>query len=268
MYVSSRKLVPPGDPPTIVFLSYGSSNIENNSCNPFLPKPAPCTLGNDVSYSVKVRDVTDIETTIAFASERNIRLVIRGTGHYYNGKSIGAGGLSVWTQDLTSMELIPSYYQGLHYSGRAAKVGAGIFILDVYKFADANYGIIVGGACPTVALAGGYTQGGGHGLLATKFGLTADQVLEWEVVTTTGQLLVASLVSNADLYWALCGGGGGTYGVVVSVTVKLHDPLPVALAALSFAALTTATGTQDFWFAVKTFIGLLPAMTDDGLHVI
>ena len=107
----------------------GAPIFENNSCNPFLPRAAPCTLGNEVSYTVKVRDAIDIQKTIAFAGEYNIRLVIRSTGHDYNGKSIGAGGLAIWTQGLKSMELIPSY-EGLHYSGGAVKVGAGVSVLD------------------------------------------------------------------------------------------------------------------------------------------
>ena len=201
----------------------------NNSCSPFLAKETACTLGNYVSYSVRATGATDVQKTIDFASKNNICLVIRNTGHDYNGKSTGAKGLAIWMHQLDSLTL-NNAYRTATYSGRAVKVGAGVAIYDAYQFADAHGGIIVGGDCPTVALAGGYTQGGGHGPLSSKFGLGADQVLEWEVVTATGQLLTASPTQNAELYWALCGGGGGTYGVVISMTVKLHDSLSVAAA--------------------------------------
>jgi hypothetical protein len=239
----------------------------NNSCNPFSAKNDACTLGNYVSYSVNATAPADVQQTAAFAAENNIRLVIRNTGHDYNGKSTGAGGLAIWLHSLNSITLSRAYTSAA-YSGRAVKVGAGVSIYDAYLFADAHGGIIVGGDCPTVSLAGGYTQGGGHGPLSSKFGLGADQVLEWEVVTATGQLLTASPTQHSDLYWALCGGGGGTYGIVTAMTVKLHDTLSVASANLTFAVPDTPTGSDDFWDVVHTFAGGLPSMVDAGIQVI
>ena len=81
---------------------------------------------------------------------------------------------------------------------------------------------MLGGTCPTVGIAGGYTQGGGHSALSSLYGLSADNVLEWEVVTANGTQLTATSSSNQDLYWALSGGGGCTYGVVMSMTTKLY----------------------------------------------
>ena len=74
--------------------------------------------------------------------------------------------------------------------------------------------VVVTGECPTVGLAGGYTQGGGHSALSTQFGLGADQTLEFEVVTAAGKVVTASRSENSDLFWALSGGGAGNYGVV------------------------------------------------------
>ncbi|KAI0206592.1 hypothetical protein F4808DRAFT_644 [Astrocystis sublimbata] len=74
------------------------------------------------------------------------------------------------------------------------------------------------------ALPAAHAQGlvlvGGHSLLASLIGLSSDQVLEWEVVTATGEHLAATPSHNSDLYWALLGGGGGTYAAVLSVTTK------------------------------------------------
>lgn len=101
------------------------------------------------------------------------------------------------------------------------------------------------GECPTVGIAGGYTQGGGHSALATNFGLSADNTLEFEVVTADGQFLTASPGENPDLYWALSGGGAGNYAVVLSMTVKAHPDAYVGGAKLSFSADGISNATFD-----------------------
>lgn len=174
------------DLPSSIMAQY----FTNNSCNPFLPDSAPCTIGNYVSYSVNASDASDYQKTIAFTRQYNIRLVIKNTGHDYNGKSTGAGAVAIWTHNIKAMEVID--YHSSYYTGKAMKMGAGVAVHEAYEFADTQDVLVVGGNCPTVGLVGGYTQGGGHGPLASKFGLGADQVLEWEVVTGTGQLVTAT----------------------------------------------------------------------------
>ncbi|KAK6596789.1 FAD binding domain protein [Botrytis cinerea] len=114
----------------------------------------------------------------------------------------------------------------------------------------------VGGSCSGVGLAGGYTQGGGHGPLIGAYGVAADQVLEWEVVTATGQHLLVSPTHHADLYWALSGGGGGNFAVVLSMKVRVYDDGPVAGAAFSFE---NANSTA-YWIAVGAWLQTLLQM--------
>ena len=121
---------------------------------------------------------------------------------------------------------------------------------------------MVAGDCATVGAAGGYTQGGGHSALSSKFGLGADQVLEWEVVDGRGRLLKASRTENSDLYWALSGGGGGTYGVVYSLTVKTHKDFPVTGVVLNFT--TVGVDSDTFFDAVGYYHTLLPGYTAAG----
>ena len=121
---------------------------------------------------------------------------------------------------------------------------------------------MVAGDCATVGAAGGYTQGGGHSALSSKFGLGADQALEWEVVDGRGRLLTASRTENSDLYWALCGGGGGTYGVVYSLTVKAHKDFPVTSVVLNFT--TDSANSDSFFDAVGYYHTLLPGYTAAG----
>lgn len=122
--------------------------------------------------------------------------------------------------------------------------------------------VIVGGDSSSVGLAGGYTQGGGHGPLVSTFGLGADQALEWEVITATGQYLKATPTENKDLYWALSGGGGGTYGVVLSLTVKAYLDMRVAAANLTFSLRETTP--QAYYDTLGIFLKSLPHITDAG----
>ncbi|KAI1254787.1 hypothetical protein MGN70_002847, partial [Eutypa lata] len=78
-----------------------------------------------------------------------------------------------------------------------------------------------------VAAAGGFGQSGGYGPLSAQYGLGVDQWLEAKVVTPDGQLLVANEVSNPELFWAIRGGGGSTFGVVVEATFKAHPRIPL-----------------------------------------
>jgi FAD/FMN-containing dehydrogenase len=94
--------------------------------------------------------------------------------------------------------------------------------------------------------------------------LAADQTLEWEVVTGTGEHLVANREKNTDLYWALSGGGGGTYGVVLSLTSKAHQDTPTAGANLTFAA--SESVSQDAYYeAINTFHASLAKSADAGV---
>ncbi|KAH8654952.1 putative isoamyl alcohol oxidase [Tricladium varicosporioides] len=236
----------------------------NQSCDPWQPPSRPCLLGNYVNYAVNVSKASDIITAVKFAERNNIRFVIRNTGHDYLGRSTGAGSLSVWTHYLKNISFLD--WSDGNYKGKAIKMGAGVQGYEAMAAAKAQGLVVIGGECPTVGVAGGYTQGGGHSALSTSFGLGADQALSWEVVTASGRLVTASRTENPDLYWALSGGGGGTYGVVVSLTAKAHPDSTVSGAALSFLSATTKPDT--FYKAIEIFHSLLPDMVDAGTMVV
>ncbi|KAF2686056.1 isoamyl alcohol oxidase [Lentithecium fluviatile CBS 122367] len=241
-----------------------SSYFQNATCDPYTPRNQSCVRGNYVEYAINVTCVKDVVAGLKFAQEKNIRLVIKNTGHDYLGKSTGKGGLSLWMHNLKSITF--SNYTSEAYTGPAVKMGAGVQAFEAYAAADKVGLNVVGGQCPTVGIAGGYTQGGGHSLLSSKHGLGADQALEWEVVTANGTLVTASPIQNSDLYWALSGGGGGTYGVVLSLTAKAYPDNKVGGVSLSFA---TATRDDDtLWDAVTFFQQhALPDIVDAGAHV-
>ncbi len=142
------------------------------------------------------------------------------------------------------------------------KIGAGVQGADLFEAANAQNAIVLGGNCPSIGLAGGYTQGGGHSILSSLYGLGADQVLEWEVVTAQGQHLTATPKQNQDLYWALSGGGGGTYGVVISLIIRTHPPSIVGGAVLGFASAGISNDT--YWDAIAYWQSLQEQLVDAG----
>ncbi|KAL5048960.1 hypothetical protein BDW71DRAFT_176885 [Aspergillus fruticulosus] len=233
----------------------------NGSCDPFHPIHKPCTLDNYIVYAVNVSKPEHVSKTIQFTTKYNIRTVIRNTGHDYNGKSTGAGALGIWTHHLKDIEI--KDWKDSYYDGKAIKLGAGVQGYEAYEAADAQGLEVVGGECPTVGIAGGYTQGGGHSALASVHGLAADQVLQWEVIDGKGKFITATRDNEySDLFWALSGGGGGTYGVVWSMTSKAHPGTPVSGLNLTF---TNADISQDtFYDAVGLYHATLPSLVDAG----
>jgi FAD/FMN-containing dehydrogenase len=170
----------------------------NQSCDPFTSPSTPCTLGNYVSYSVNATCKEDVIAAVKFAQSRNIRFVVRNTGHDYNGRSTGAGALAVWTHHLKSTQFVD--WKDSYYTGKAIKMGAGVQGFEAMAAAKAVGQVVVGGECPTVGVAGGYTQGGGHSALSTSFGLAADQTLSFDVVLANGDFVTATRTNYADLY--------------------------------------------------------------------
>jgi FAD/FMN-containing dehydrogenase len=240
------------------------SYFANQTCSPFTDRTIPCTLGNYVSYAVKATSPSDVTSALDFARSNNVRVLVRNTGHDFLGRSTGAGALAIWTQDLKSISF--GTFTDKFYTGPSVTVGAGVLGYEVLEAANAQGMTVVSGECATVGLAGGFTQGGGHSALSTQFGLAADQTLSFDVVTAQGKLVTASATQNTDLYWALSGGGGGTYGVVVSMTVRAYSAKPVGGAAMQLLA--SSTTPEKFASAVAAFHDLMPAMIDAGAMVV
>ncbi|KAJ5767224.1 uncharacterized protein N7511_004840 [Penicillium nucicola] len=247
--------------------SYDSSSsimapfFTNGTCDPYHPVSKKCTLGNLIHYAVNVSRPEHVSKTLKFATTHNIRLVVRNTGHDYNGKSTGAGALGLWMQNIKGIEF--KDYHDMHYTGKVAKFGAGVQGTEAYTAATAQGLEIVGGECASVGIAGGYSQGGGHSALSSRHGLAADQVIEWEVIDGTGRFLVASREQNRDLYWALSGGGGGTYGVVWSMTSKAYTSTPASGLNLTFTS--EGVSKDTYYEAAKLYYSMLPGIVDMGI---
>lgn len=137
-----------------------------------------------------------------------MRLVVRGSGHDYLGRSVGSGALSIWTHQLNKIQYHKGQFKlsgsGKIIRGDAITAGAGTAMLDLYNVAAQNGRTVVGGGAKTVRL-GGYVTGGGHSILAPHYGLAADNVLEMEVVTPNGDIITVNEDKHSDLFWAIRG---------------------------------------------------------------
>ena len=110
---------------------------------------------------------------------------------------------------------------------------------------------------------GGWAQGGGHSPASRQFGLGADQILEAQVVLASGNIVTANACHNSDLFFAIRGGGGGSYGVVISTTVKAYPTTPVVAQVFAMAPLTDGNIPQ-FMDALATIYGSYPDLNDGG----
>ncbi|KAA8567448.1 hypothetical protein EYC84_010461 [Monilinia fructicola] len=226
----------------------------NNACPPVDfsagDVPGNCSIGNAPRYVVNATKPEDVAMGVDFARKNNIRLVIRNTGHDLLGRSTGYGSLEVWIRYLRQ--------------GSAFRIAGGYVWEDVYAEAMKRNVIVVGGGDPTVGCLGGWAQGGGHSPASRDYGLGADQILEAEVVLANGKIVTANRCQNQDLYFAIRGGGGGTYGVVVSTVVKVYPTTSISAQTLAIAPLSDAN-IPEFMDALNMVYSAYPDLNDAGL---
>ncbi len=154
----------------------------------------------------------DVQRSIAFARARALPFSARCGGHSYEGYSTCTGLVC----DVGGLRAIT-----ISAADRTAVIGAGARLIDVYDAVGRAGFAIPAGTCPSVGIAG-LALGGGQGVVGRKLGLTCDSILALRIVTAGGDVLVCDETSNAELFWACRGGGGGNFGVVTSFTFRLH----------------------------------------------
>jgi FAD/FMN-containing dehydrogenase len=164
----------------------------------------------------------DVAAAVGFARDHGLLLSIKGGGHNIAGTSIAEGGL---TLDMSRMREIT-----VDPDARLAHVGPGCLLQEVDRATQEHGLATVLGFISEVGVAG-LTLGGGLGYLARRFGWTVDNLEEVEIVTADGETRTASRETNADLFWALRG-GGGNFGVVTRFTFRLHEVGPMVYGGL------------------------------------
>lgn len=158
------------------------------------------------------RNRIDIIRALRFAKANIMPFRIRNGGHHYEGYSTGDGLMVI---DVSQMK-------GISIRGGMLHAECGVNNRQLYDFLATERFPFAGGDCPTVGICG-YVLGGGWGLSCRYLGLGCDSLLECEMIDCNGNLLTVNEISHPDLFWACRGGGGGNFGVVVSMTFALPE---------------------------------------------
>src|SRR5271157_2713114 len=203
----------------------------------------PCYLGDEVGltqslgwigawtsqpsvYAVAAKTTADVAAAVNFARKNNLRLVVKGGGHSYQGTSNAADSLLIWTRHMNAIvthdAFVAAGCEERPEPQPAVSIEPGAIWAQAYNEVTTKGGRYVqGGGCLTVGVAG-IILGGGFGSFSKAYGTAAASLIEAEVVTADGEVRIANACSNPDLFWALKGGGGG-FGVVTRVTVRTHE---------------------------------------------
>ncbi len=179
------------------------------------------------AYAVAARTTADVVAAVNFARLHHLRIVVKGGGHSYQGTSNSADSLLVWTRHMHAITMHESFVAegcgGKAAAQPAVTIEAGAMWLQAYDAVTVKGGRYVqGGGCTTVGVAG-LIQGGGFGSFSKHYGLAAAALLEAEIVTADGSVKIANGCQHPDLFWALKGGGGGSFGVVTKLTVRTRE---------------------------------------------
>lgn len=179
------------------------------------------------AYAVAASTTADVVQAVNFARVHNLRLVVKGGGHSYQGTSNSRDSLLLWTRRMKRIETHAAFVAqgcgGTVAPQPAVTVEAGAMWIDAYDAVTTRGGRYVqGGGCTTVGVAG-LVQSGGFGNFSKAYGTAAAGLLEAEVVTADGEVRIANACVNPELFWALKGGGGGNFGVVTRLTLRTRE---------------------------------------------
>ena len=181
-------------------------------------------------------DRDDVVAAVKFGREQGLDIAIRCGGH--NGPGLGSvnDGLVIDLSGLKTVTVDPD--------SRTAKVGGGCLVGDV-DAATHEHGMAAPAGIISTTGAGGLMLGGGIGHLTRKAGLSIDNILGAEVVLADGSVVNANENENEDLYWALRG-GGGNFGVVTQLTLRLH-PVSMVVAGPMFWSIDKSADVLKWW---------------------
>ncbi len=180
---------------------------------------------------VRCCGAADAMSAVRFARKHGVMVAVRSGGHNIAGNAICDGGLVIDLSQMKSVRVDPA--------AKRAWVEPGATLGDLDKETQA-FGLAVPTGINSTTGIAGLTLGGGFGWITRKFGLTIDNLISADVVTAEGNRLQASATENADLFWALRG-GGGNFGIVTAFVFELHKLAPQVLTGLVVHSLADAT---------------------------
>ena len=200
---------------------------------------------------------SDVAIALALAHELPLPFTVRSGGHCTAGFSAGYGAL-IDVSELADVTI--------DSSAQIATVGTGCPFskLDLALAATGLH--VPGGECGDVCV-GGYVQGGGYGFTSVTFGMSCDNVIDMRVMLADGRIVTASESVNADLWWAMRGGTGGNFGVLLSLRYRLR-PLGDVFGWALIWALQTETDLENATGALMALqSGYMLANLDPALNI-
>ncbi|KAH8682868.1 hypothetical protein BGZ60DRAFT_479702 [Tricladium varicosporioides] len=237
-------------------------NWNNDTCIPI--PTAPCSGEGYPIYVINATVASDVKKGVDFARRNNIRLIVKGTGHDYLGRSSAPNSLSIWTHHMRGLQFHNTFQPTgckSTINTQAITAAAGTQMLELGYEAHLRNLTIVSGGAATVGV-GGYLTGGGHAALSHVYGMGADQVLEMEVVTPKGEILIANECQNSDIFWAMRGGGGSTFSVLTSITIRAFPSTPF-LASTTLLALPPQF--PGYYHLLSSIYAQFPTLSAKGI---
>jgi FAD/FMN-containing dehydrogenase len=182
-------------------------------------------------------DVADVTRALRLARRSGLPLALRSGGHSFPGHSVCDDGVVIDLRLMNEVEVDPE--------ARIVRAGAGTLLGELDQ-ATQEFGLAVPAGIVTHTGLTGLTLGGGIGWLMRKHGLTIDQLLSVQMVTTGGEIVRASETENAELFWGLRG-GGGNFGIVTEFEFRLNPVGPMVLAGPIFWPMKEASKLLRFY---------------------
>ncbi len=212
----------------------------------------------------RCQGTADVIDAVNLAREEGLEVAVRGGGHNVSGRCVTDGGLMIDLQPMKGVHVDPK--------ARTVRAQGGLTWAEYNRAAHARGLATTGGVVSTTGIAG-LTLGGGLGWLMGKYGMAVDNLRSAEVVTADGQVRTASAHEDADLFWALRG-GGGNFGVATSFEYDAH-PLSNIFGGIIAYELGDAVKVFDFYRdftasspdELTTFCGLVHAPDGSGLKI-
>jgi FAD/FMN-containing dehydrogenase len=195
----------------------------------------------------RCRGLADIVDAVKLAREQKLEVAVRGGGHNVAGRATIDGGVMI---DLSSMK-------GIHVDAKArtARAQGGVTWNEFNRETQLHGLATTGGVVSTTGIAG-LTLGGGLGWLMSKHALALDNLLSVDLVLADGRITRASQDENADLYWALRG-GGGNFGVAASFEYGIHPIGPIVTAGVIAYPFSAA------WDVLRFFRDVTASLPDE-----
>lgn len=190
--------------------------------------------------------VEDVQIAVHFANKQQLPFSVRGGGHDWAGRALNDGGVTINLRKLKNISV--------DTDKKIAVVQGGATGGELIAAIEPHGLVTVTGSIGVVGFAG-LALGGGYGPLSPSYGLAADNLLSAEIVLADGTLVTASETEHPDLFWAIRG-GGGNFGVVTALSVRLHTAKPM-LAGLIIYPLTEAETV------LKGYAAMMPSAPDE-----